>query len=563
MSNPTTIKMAMFLQDPCYPDLVEDFELSLKHDYLDGMSSSRIIIRDEDLSGYPLNTALEWSDHGDLSFKLFAEQVAAARASTTPETGRSVEIAGALEEVPLSRLVDNPQFRHVNTFAVAMHTLQLVEEELGHKVSWDGPLVIRPHAFESDEAYYDSSDHSINLGFTRGEFPHRMIWNCLSHDTIAHELGHAILDGLRPRFGTGTWLDSNALHESFADLTAIFSALEHEKIVKQMGVETSEDLEEPSLVTRLFERYGLKEPYIRSALTNREYWPDYPQEPHDRGEIWTGALFKILVLLTDEVKKRYSKPFPFCVAKAVKWLRGILLRTVSYLPPTGMTMPAWARLIYLADEEVYPDQADSRPREIAKEVFRKRGLWDQGDLKNPVFDPPVLNGKKIEQALNEDHLAATVMDLAGELRIPRGHGVLLLPPWVSTRTREVDTLVDPKGHRKTKKITEHCLEYAFRLPGWEGKSFGGVLVMDEDYNPKRLVTDPPQTRERDGSLRSPADTLAEWRQRARRHEPTKHKGPPNHRRSLARAPRPDGGASAGAARPTARADGGSAPRSWR
>jgi hypothetical protein len=562
MSQSKTIKMAMFLQDPCYPDLVEDFELSLDNEYLEGMSTSRIIIRDEDLWGYPLNTALEWSAYPDLSLKLFAkhDRAAAVESSAAPGSEQMIEIDGA--KVPVSRLVDNPQLRQVNTFAVAMHTLQLVEEELGHKVSWNGPLVIRPHALEGDEAYYDPSDYSINLGSTRGEFPHRMIWSCLSHDTIAHELGHAILDGLRPRFGTGTRLDSDALHESFADLIAIFSALEHEKVVKQMKVETKEDLEEPSLVTRLFERYGLREPYIRSALTNRQYWPDDPQEPHDRGEIWTGALYEILVLLTDEVKKHYPKSsFPFCVAKAVKWLRGILLRTVSNLPPTGMTMPAWAHLLYLADEEVYPDQADAGPREIAKKVFLERGLWTKG-LGRPVFDAPAVDGRKIEKAFNDDHLAATVMELAEELRIPKGHGVMLLPPWVCTRRREVDTLVDSKGQRKTQKITEHCLEYAFMLPGWEGESFGGVLVMDEDYSPKRLVTDPPQTRERDGSLRSPADTLAEWRQRARRREPAKHREPAN-RRSLARAPRPDGVASAGAARPTARADGESAPRSWR
>ena len=49
------------------------------------------------------------------------------------------------------------------------------------------------------------------------------LWTCLSHDIISHELGHAILDNVRPLYLYGYDLDGGAFHESFSDLLAMSS----------------------------------------------------------------------------------------------------------------------------------------------------------------------------------------------------------------------------------------------------------------------------------------------------------------------------------------------------
>ena len=49
-----------------------------------------------------------------------------------------------------------------------------------------------------------------------------MVFTCLSHDIVAHETTHALLDGLHRRYQEQTNPDVLAFHEAFADLVAIF-----------------------------------------------------------------------------------------------------------------------------------------------------------------------------------------------------------------------------------------------------------------------------------------------------------------------------------------------------
>jgi hypothetical protein len=477
---PTQKAMGLFLQDPSLPDLYENYDFSTETDYLVGTGSSRFVIRDTDELDLPLFSGLNWAEEPDLSFEYFQK----------------------------NGLIDNPQFHQVNTFAVVNRTLDLVEEELGRKVAWrdGGPLVIRPHAFEGANAYYDPMLQSLNFGYFTSPFRRTPIWTCLSHDIVSHELGHAILDTLRPFYLYSFELDPAALHESLADLLALFATLAHPTVVKVLYGETKGDMRHPSLVTRLAEEFGtglggVGVPYLRSALEGTPYL-SAPKEPHSRSTTWTGAIYEILENL---VKLAYPSEVTdtpegfdrFCQAlvEASHWVKGMLFRAFNYMPPSGVTMPMLARLIYEADARVYPD--DSKFREIAKEVFIKWELWDELiDLRSPDLGADL----QALSAYDAAKLTKWVMQHAEALRIPIEMGVRLLKPRFYKTVRHSDK-VKQDGKSVVKEITEYYLEYVYE----QGQSIldfetneavslavygGGTLVIDDSWQPILLATNP-------------------------------------------------------------------------
>jgi hypothetical protein len=470
----------MYLQDPSLPKIHENYHFPLQNDYLRGSGSSRVIIRNTNAFGQPVDPALNWENAKDLSFEHFEDE----------------------------GLADNPQFHQINVFAVVNRALDLIEEEVGHNIVWkDGaPLIVRPHAFKGPNAYYDSRDSSLNFGFFDTPFRRSYVWTCLSHDIITHELGHAIFDTFRPLYLYSMSPDAGALHESFGDLMAMFSALSSPLLVKHLYRETQGNMRDSSLITRLAEEFGqglfgFGTPYLRSALETVKY-NAANSAPHARSVVWTGAIYEILERL---LKVSHPKGFAHNAAgftefsealvEASRWVKGMLLRALHYTPPNDLTMPLLARLIYEADAHVYPD--DQQFREIAKAVFIDREIWQ--DNLNLQVDASI--GKAFQGFTEADPttLACIIMRHAEALQIPAG-SVRLVKPRLITTTRQIDNVKDGKSSQ-IKTITEHYLEFTYEQPETvvdfsRGESVnlgfygGGTLVIDEDWNATLLATFP-------------------------------------------------------------------------
>jgi hypothetical protein len=137
----------------------------------------------------------------------------------------------------------NPQFHQQRVYAVAMTTIDRFERALGRKAFWtdryekDLPrgkqyvprLRIYPHALRAANAYYSRNKGSLLFGYfpatddrTSDQFPGGMVFTCLSHDVVAHETTHALLDGFHEHFMDPTNPDVLAFHEAFADIVALF-----------------------------------------------------------------------------------------------------------------------------------------------------------------------------------------------------------------------------------------------------------------------------------------------------------------------------------------------------
>lgn len=140
---------------------------------------------------------------------------------------------GLLDLKYQAKALADPNFHAQNCYAIAMRTLGLFERGLGRRVNWSfggHQLHIAPHAFAQANAFYSEPDRSPMFGyFFDGEG--KPIFTSLSHDIVAHETTHAVLDGLRTRYTEPSGPDQAAFHEGFADIVAILSIFSLPEVV--------------------------------------------------------------------------------------------------------------------------------------------------------------------------------------------------------------------------------------------------------------------------------------------------------------------------------------------
>src|SRR5216117_1580528 len=118
-------------------------------------------------------------------------------------------------------------------YAVAMTTITNFEKALGRKALWaprkgqkNKPeqfvrrLRVYPHALREANAYYSPEKKALLFGYFPASavdpgrnLPGGTVFACLSHDIIAHETTHALLDGMHRRFIEPSNPDTLALHE--------------------------------------------------------------------------------------------------------------------------------------------------------------------------------------------------------------------------------------------------------------------------------------------------------------------------------------------------------------
>ncbi len=328
----------------------------------------------------------------------------------------------------------NPQFHQQMVYAVAMTTIDRFERALGRKAFWAGRwetnsgqsgkefvqhLRIYPHALRQANAYYSRQKRSLLFGYfpatsdrTSGQFPGGMVFTCLSHDVVAHETTHALLDGFHEHFMDATNADVLAFHEAFADIIALFQHFTFPEVLRHQIAKTRGDLGSENLLGQLATQFGHARGTrgaLRDAIghydKNAKKWIPHEADPteldrtsevHQRGAILVAAVFDAFLSIyrsrtrdlvrlasggTGELERGELHPdlvnrLALEASKSAGHVLNICIRALDYCPPVDLTFGEYLRALITADMDLMPE--DRHKYRIAFiEAFRRRGIYPE------------------------------------------------------------------------------------------------------------------------------------------------------------------------------------------
>ena len=272
------------------------------------------------------------------------------------------------------------QFHQVNAWAIVQRALDFFENGfgLGRAISWGfegSRLIVVPHAGPGENAYYDRESKSLQFYYfdRDGE----RIFTCLSTDIVNHEFGHAVLDGIRPRYIEAVLPETAAFHEFIGDLTAILIAFRNNEFRRQLVAETGGDLNKDSTLSGVAEQFGKfveDKPYLRSArnrLTMKDVAGD--QRPHYMSQVLTGAMFDIVIRLSKHYVKDRKRSVLEAFWDTIQRMQSMAIQPLDLLPPVDVTFADYALAVLRAEEIVNPTDPDDY-RGLMLDVFIKRGI---------------------------------------------------------------------------------------------------------------------------------------------------------------------------------------------
>jgi hypothetical protein len=264
-------------------------------------------------------------------------------------------------------------------------------------------LRLVPHAFYGANAFYHPTMRAVLFGYfhasqdTPGDnLPGQVIFTCLSHDIVAHEVTHAVVDQLRPFFNTATNPHVRAFHEAFADIVAVFQRLTYRDLVHRALQDGRGDLGHSPLLSDIAAQFGQglgSGRALRSALDLKTRVQDVTEE-HALGAVLVAAVYEgfqatferrtadLIRLATGGTGVLSPGALhPDLVARltgeCVRTAQAVLtmcIRAFDYLPPADVTFGAFLRALVTADWELNRlDETGLRAAII--EACRRRGIY--------------------------------------------------------------------------------------------------------------------------------------------------------------------------------------------
>ncbi|MBL8760269.1 MAG: hypothetical protein JNL50_03120, partial [Phycisphaerae bacterium] len=319
----------------------------------------------------------------------------------------------------------NPQFHQQMCYAVAMRVINAFEEALGRRVLWSPRqfdaanrrswadqfvrrLRVYPHALREANAYYSPDLKALLFGYFQAgrddpvNLPGATVFTCLSHDIVAHETTHAILDGVHPLYLEDSNPDVRAFHEAFADVVALFHHFSIPEALEHQIAQTRGRLRAQNLLGELAQQFGQavhKRGALRSAIGSRPNPAALESEfsPHARGSILVAAVFDAFLMIYEkridpvmrlatggtgelppgQIPELLVRELAAQASVSARHVLRMCIRALDYCPPVDLTFGEYLRALLTADMDAVPD--DQMGYRVAfVDAFRRRGIYPAG-----------------------------------------------------------------------------------------------------------------------------------------------------------------------------------------
>jgi hypothetical protein len=471
-------------------------------------------------------------------------------------------------------------FHARNVYAIVMRVLARFERALGRRVGWSflgHQLTVAPHAFLDLNAYYSKEDRALFFGYYPGEDGD--VFTCLSHEVIAHETTHALVDGLRPNYTYPSSPDQAAFHEGFADIVALLSVLALREVVSaalDLEIPPSEELIRSSRLTEKALKegvllglakqvgeamYGTHGVALRRSITLQ---PDPKlarsqqfKESHRRGELLAAA---VLGAFLEIWKKRIDQLGQLEKGKVSRLgvvdgavetadrLLTIVVRALDYCPPTDLLFGDFLSAMLTADYELYPDDTRYGYRNALRHGFSSFGFkpgaaaaerrGEPGVWTGPENQPLIYNRTHYESMQhNQDEVFRFLWENRRQLRTDENAYTKVEAVWPCYRIgsdgfflRETVAVYSQQMRSEARELRKLGLQkpsdmppdLQFRIYG------GGTLIFDESgrlkYHVRKHILNPRRQNPRldylwkQGSMSSKKSFAALHLERVVRHD---------------------------------------------
>lgn len=278
--------------------------------------------------------------------------------------------------------IGSDPFRSSQVYFTITKALSLVNKVYGrdyiNKWSSTSTLVAIPKAGLQFNAFYDRT--TLRFFYAFDEFRKKMIHSCEAVDVVAHELGHAVLDAVRPDIWSAMAIEMFAFHEAFGDILAFSTLVTEPLVVEEIIKETGGNFKKPSCASRIGEELGAAifraskgkvgtAEYLRCLVNSFTYMPAeelsssggdnvITKSPHSFGRIFSGAWYDCVIASTEKLTFSGKSPQDALVISTEKCL-AILLKAVLSAMSNTQFMKSVAKtfldICYLSDPDLFSE----------------------------------------------------------------------------------------------------------------------------------------------------------------------------------------------------------------